>query len=241
MLIIAIDTSGKSAGVSLAEGDAQSFRAIESSAISGGTFSAQLVPTVAELLRKHGFAAKDLGGFAVVSGPGSFTGLRIGLSAIKGLAEVLQKPIATVSLLEAVASLPNVASSLNLTSSSMSHNNVASVLDASRGEFFLGLYAFAGDGTGKMQHEALCSQAELLDEIQSDTQPAVITCDESVARVLSTLHIPHEVAARPDSALIAQLGLRKLLTGQTTPVESLDANYLRRSDAEVLLLKGSHK
>ena len=76
---------------------------IEVVSLDGGTFSAQLVPQVAALLAKHGFGKQDIGGFAVVSGPGSFTGLRIGLAAIKALAEVLAKPIAAVSLLEAMA------------------------------------------------------------------------------------------------------------------------------------------
>ena len=97
MLILAIDTSGQSGGITLAETDAGSFRVIESAAIAGGTFSAQLIPTLAALLKKHGYGVKDLGGFAAASGPGSLTGLRVGLSAIKGLAETLHKPIATVS------------------------------------------------------------------------------------------------------------------------------------------------
>ena len=83
MLILGIDTSGKSGGIALAEGDEQAFSVLESSPIAGGTFSAQLVPSVASLLAKHGFAANDLDGFAVASGPGSFTGLRVGLSAVK--------------------------------------------------------------------------------------------------------------------------------------------------------------
>src|SRR5437588_7684932 len=103
MLILAIDTSGKSGGITLAEGNDTSFRVLESSPIAGGTFSAQLVPTLASLLQKHGLTVTDIDGFAAVSGPGSFTGLRVGLSAIKGLAEVLKKPIAAISLLEALA------------------------------------------------------------------------------------------------------------------------------------------
>src|SRR5215471_19528063 len=103
MLLLSIDTSGKLGGLTLADGNQKSLRVIESAPIEGGTFSSQLVPTLAALLQRHGFVASELDGFVAVSGPGSFTGLRVGLSAIKGLAEVLRKPIATVSLLEAVA------------------------------------------------------------------------------------------------------------------------------------------
>jgi tRNA A37 threonylcarbamoyladenosine modification protein TsaB len=70
MLILAIDTSGKSGGITLAEGGQQSFRVLESAPIEGGTFSAQLVPAIAALLQKQGAGAKDIDGFAVVSGPG---------------------------------------------------------------------------------------------------------------------------------------------------------------------------
>src|SRR3977135_627447 len=104
MLILAIDTSGQSGGTNLAAADAGSFRVIETAAIAGVTFSAQLTPTLAALLKKHGYGVKDLGGFAAASGPGSFTGLRVGLSAIKGLAETLHKPIATGAVLERLAS-----------------------------------------------------------------------------------------------------------------------------------------
>ncbi|HEX9254304.1 MAG TPA: tRNA (adenosine(37)-N6)-threonylcarbamoyltransferase complex dimerization subunit type 1 TsaB, partial [Candidatus Angelobacter sp.] len=128
MLILAIDTSGQSGGITLAEADKGPFRVVESAAIAGGTFSAQLIPTLAALLKKHGYGVKDLGGFAAASGPGSFTGLRVGLSAIKGLAETLHKPIATVSVLEALASLAN------------RDGKIAAAIDAGRKEVFLGVY-----------------------------------------------------------------------------------------------------
>ena len=128
MLILAIDTSGQSGGITLAEAEEKSFRLLESSPIAGGTFSAQLIPTFAALLTRHGHSVKDIGGFAAASGPGSFTGLRVGLSAIKGLAETLHKPIAAVSMLEALASLSD------------REGKIATVLDAGRKEVFLGIY-----------------------------------------------------------------------------------------------------
>ena len=76
------------------------FELIAIAPLVGGTFSAQLIPQVSELLSSNGFMKTAIGAFAVVSGPGSFTGLRIGLAAVKALAEVLHKPIAAVSLLE---------------------------------------------------------------------------------------------------------------------------------------------
>src|SRR3981189_2863051 len=130
MLLFATDTSGRHGSIALAwaEEDAQAtgtelpgIEMLELVALSGGTFSAQLVPQVAATLAKHGFSKNDLAAFAVASGPGSFTGLRVGLAAIKGLAEILGKPIATVSTLEAGAH------------SSGSAGKVTAILDAGRG------------------------------------------------------------------------------------------------------------
>src|SRR5216684_4989526 len=102
MLLLAADTSGRHGSIALAHcGPEAACAVIEVVPLDGGTFSARLVPQVAALLAKHGLNKRDIDGFAVVSGPGSFTGLRIGLAAVKALAEVLAKPIAAVSLLEA--------------------------------------------------------------------------------------------------------------------------------------------
>src|SRR5215470_15623517 len=171
MLILGIDTSGRSGGITLAEGDAQSFRALESSPIAGGTFSAQLVPTLASLLEKHRFTPKDIGGFAVASGPGSFTGLRVGLSAVKGLVEVLDTPIATISLLQALATL------------SGTHGQIAAVLDAGRSEVFWGVYEVSRDQAKKVD-EKLLTRPEFLQQLSGID--AVVTCDESVVQLVAS-------------------------------------------------------
>ena len=104
-----------------------------------------MVPQIAALLAKHGFGKTDIGGFAVVSGPGSFTGVRVGLAAIKALAEVLQKPIAAVSLLEAIAV------------SCGSQGRLVAVLDAGRGEVYAGEYEVHGDIV-QLLHERLLTR-----------------------------------------------------------------------------------
>src|ERR1700690_3230390 len=104
MFLLAIDTSGKHGSLALEQGALDgSCNVLEVVPLEGGTFSAQLIPQVASLLARHGRTKQDTGAFAAASGPGSFTGLRVGLAAVKALAEVLHKPIVAVSLLEAVA------------------------------------------------------------------------------------------------------------------------------------------
>jgi tRNA threonylcarbamoyladenosine biosynthesis protein TsaB len=232
MLILAIDTSGQSGGITLAEAGAGSFRVIESAAIAGGTFSAQLIPTLAALLKKHGYGVKDIGGFAAASGPGSFTGLRVGLSAIKGLAETLHKPIATVSVLEALASLAD------------RDGKIAAGIDAGRKEVFLGLYEKQPANSAQqsaensnhamlMQREELLTQQNFFAALVAEHPACLITSDAALAELAAGSNSHVVVAASPGSETIARLAARKLLAGETVSVEALDANYLRRSDAEI--------
>jgi len=216
---------------------------IESAAIAGGTFSAQLIPTLAALLKKHGYGVQDLGGFAAASGPGSFTGLRVGLSAIKGLAETLHKPIATVSVLEALASLAD------------REGKIAAAMDAGRKEVFLGVYQkHANESSSQAkqsvensmqqsdahsdnglieQREELLTQQDFLATLATERPAVIITSDSALAELASSSHAAVLVVTRPGSEVIARIGAAKLLTGETVSVEALDANYLRRSDAEI--------
>jgi tRNA threonylcarbamoyladenosine biosynthesis protein TsaB len=228
MLILAIDTSGQSGGITLAQADAGSFRVVESAAIAGGTFSAQLIPTLAALLKKHGYGVKDLEGFAAASGPGSFTGLRVGLSAIKGLAETLHKPIATVSVLEALGSMAG------------RRGKIAAAINAGRKEVFLGVYQRNGDSAGEKsddalikQREELLTQQDFLATLATERPAVIITSGAALAELAAASHSAVVVVTPPGSEVIARIGAGKLLAGETVSVEALDANYLRRSDAEI--------
>src|ERR1700685_3703861 len=112
MLLLSAETSGRHGSIALARADASGpCEVIEVAFLDRGNFSEQLIPQIAALLTKHKATKNDIKAFVVASGPGSFTGLRVGLAAIKALAEVLAKPIATVSLLEAIAAAkpePNI-------------------------------------------------------------------------------------------------------------------------------------
>lgn len=220
MLLLSIDTSGKSGGIALAQGDQSGFSVLDSSLIAGGTFSAQLVPTLASLLQKHGFTPADIRGLVAVSGPGSFTGLRVGLSAIKGLAEVLRIPIATVSVLEAMVI------------SSGREGRVAAALDAGRAEAYFGVYQVAG-GRASLIREQLLPHAELVDEMQGENVQLLVTCDQTIAGLAASAETHLLKIERPGTEGAARIGLAKLLAGETVGVETLDANYIRRSDAEI--------
>jgi tRNA threonylcarbamoyladenosine biosynthesis protein TsaB len=220
MLLLAADTSGKNGSIALARvtpGQSE-VEIVEAVPLAGGTFSAQLVPQISALLERHGYRKSDLAGFVVVSGPGSFTGLRVGLAAIKALAEVLQKPICSVSLLEAVAAASNGAI----------RGDVLAALDAGRGEVYVGDYQV---GTAAHTHsERLLSREEFVTESKGRT---VITPDPALAEIARAAGVPVEQISYPDSRVIARLGWSRLGRGETVSPEALDANYIRRSDAEI--------
>ena len=214
MLLLAADTSGKHGTIALAHcGPGASCDVIEVAPLEGGTFSAQLIPQIAALLTRHGFSKADIGAFAVVAGPGSFTGIRVGLAAIKGLAEVLAKPIAAVSLLDAVAV------------SGRSQGRVTAVLDAGRGEVYAGEYEVQG-GDSRLLNEGLLTQAELLDAATGST---IVVAEKSLAETIRAAGLSMDEIEMPRSDVIARLGWQKIRAGNIVPPDVLDANYLRTS------------
>jgi tRNA threonylcarbamoyladenosine biosynthesis protein TsaB len=221
MILLAIDTSGKDGSLALARvpedaRDASELTILEMVPLEGGTFSAQLVPQIAGLLAKHGLGTNDIGAFAVASGPGSFTGLRVGLAAIKALAEILGKPIAAVSRLEALARAAGI------------RGTVVAALDAGRGEVYAGTYD-VGD-TAHMRGERLLTNVELFAEAAGEV---LVTPDAKLAESARAAGLRVEQVDLPRSDVIARLGWEKIRRGETVSHEDLEANYIRRSDAEI--------
>jgi tRNA threonylcarbamoyladenosine biosynthesis protein TsaB len=216
MLLLATDTSGKFGSIGLAHGNPDgTCRIVEVISLDGGAFSAQLVPEIAAVLAKHAFSKAQIGAFCVASGPGSFTGLRVGLAAVKALAEVLQKPIAAVSLLEAVAERA-------------SHpGRIMAAMDAGRNEVYAGVYE-AHDGNAISIREELISLQAL-----AQAGLRVVTPDRNIVDALAASGVPGELVERPQSDSIARIGWRKIRAGDTVSPEVLEANYIRRSDAEI--------
>jgi tRNA threonylcarbamoyladenosine biosynthesis protein TsaB len=217
MLLLATDTSGKYGSIALANCKEEVCKISEVVSLEGGTFSAQLVPQISALLEKYRFTKQDIGAFAVAFGPGSFTGLRVGLAAIKALAEVIGKPIAAVSLLEAVAA------------SASAHGNLMAALDAGRNEIYLGEYTAEKAGL-QTRREWLASREECFAAAGEST---LVTPNENLAAEARNRGLRVEQVDQPRSDMIARLGWRKVQRGETISPLDLDANYIRRSDAEI--------
>jgi tRNA threonylcarbamoyladenosine biosynthesis protein TsaB len=223
MLVLGIDTSSKQGGAALvsAQSDGTDFRVLEVVGLEGGTFSAELVPQIAGMLARQGRRAEQLNGIVAVTGPGSFTGLRVGLAAVKGLAETLKLPIAGLSMLEVVAS------------ASSARDTVHAVLDAGRGEVYVGEYKVTGRSVACVR-EYVQALPQFVEAIRTLGHAArVVTPDAAVADTIRANGTRVMRITRPPADVIARLGFRRILAGSTIAPDALDANYIRRSDAEI--------
>ncbi|MEO6119314.1 MAG: tRNA (adenosine(37)-N6)-threonylcarbamoyltransferase complex dimerization subunit type 1 TsaB [Terriglobales bacterium] len=234
MLILAIDTAHKNGSITLAQTDNHSFQLLQTLPVDGGAFSAQLVPRIAQLLADNGFNKSSIDAYVACVGPGSFTGLRIGLSGIKGLAEVLPRPIAAVSSLEALAAAAGFATNAQRPSPSDSSQNapgpdiLLALLDAGRSEFYAGEYRREGHHLTRIS-EALCTPDELKRLLKQGS--TAIASQSTVADFVLAAGANCITVPEVDSARIAEVGWRKLLAGDTISADALDANYLRRDDS----------
>jgi tRNA threonylcarbamoyladenosine biosynthesis protein TsaB len=216
MRVLAVDTSTMAGGVALVE-DA---RVVGESLLDvRTTHSERLMLAIDRVLTDAGWEARHLDGIAVAVGPGSFTGLRIGLAAVKGLAMALRCPIAAVSTLDAMAAALPWAT-----------RAVCPVLDARRGEVYASLYRWDGT-TMRREWEYLALSPEAL--AAKLTEP-VIGVGDGAALVPS----PWVTLARPmrrgaPAATVGWLGEERLRRGDTVAPSDLLPTYLRPSEAEL--------
>ncbi len=212
-VLLAIDTCGPSGSVALGRFAGGDLEVLGQAELAGRTYSATVVSAIAELLSRTGTELGLLHAMVVVNGPGSFTGVRVGLSAAKGLVEGTGISIVAVSRLEVLSSKACVRSA---------------ALDAHRNEVYLRIEQAAAD-----PKELLADSREL-----AAIEPAplrVAVCDDAAATLLSTAW-PHTQLVRTQPPLASdalRLGAQRLLAGSIVDPALLDGHYLRRSDAEI--------
>jgi tRNA threonylcarbamoyladenosine biosynthesis protein TsaB len=214
--ILAIDTCGASGSVALGRLAGRDLEILGQTELAGRTYSATLVSAVAALLASARVALRDLAGIVVVHGPGSFTGVRVGLSAVKGLAQAAEIPVVPLSRLLVLARRAQVPSA---------------ALDAQRGELFLRL-----ESAGREPVEMLAGPAELASILSSGHSPLRIgVCDGVAAGLIASTWPETQLvpAAPPLASDALRLGESRLVAGVTADLAHLDGHYLRRSDAEI--------
>ena len=223
MVVLALNTSGRRGSAALCRGDAARLEVLGLSSLEGGTYSARLIPAIGDLLDRAGLTKSQIDGLVVVDGPGSFTGLRVGLSTVKALCEILQKPLATVSMLEALA-----------ITCGHEGETVTAVLDAGRGEVYVGEYRLGSECASRVEQSI-----EKLDAFVKRTpsiESRIVTTFPKLAGAGAASSAAATVIDALPADAIAKIGLRKLLAGETADPITLDANYIRRSDAELFSL-----
>ena len=219
-LVLAVDTCGAAGSVALA-------RLIEASAgdsgiepvgqkeLAGRTYSTTLIPAIEELLNVAHARVADLHAIVAVSGPGSFTGVRVGLSTVKGLSEPGQTPVVTVSRLAVLARKGKAQ---------------WAALDAHRGEIFLRM---AEGEPGNVFRERLAGQAEL--GAMSGPPGRVAVCDAVAGALIEGAWPGAELVrtSAPTALEALELAVPLVRSGEFVDLALLDGHYLRRSDAEI--------
>ena len=212
-MILALDTTGQYGSIALSldpstPHGAGTLDEMELHAPDG--FAHVLYGYVEEILRRNRAKLADVECFAAASGPGSFTGVRVGLACIKGLAEAMGKPAVGVSNLQAIASFGTAPLR-------------AVVMDARRGEVYGAVY----DASGRLvQRETVAKLSAWLERLsQGDVE--ILSPDLESAQVVI------KKTPRAIAAAVARLACDRLARGDAGDPAALDANYVRRSDAEL--------
>ena len=224
MKILAIDTSTRVGSIAVVEGPllkAQQILNIRA------THNQRLLPGIERILADAGWSLDDLDGFAVSLGPGSFTGLRIGLSVVKGLAWATGKPLATVPTLDALAA--NV---------SFVPHKICPILDARKGEIYTALYRQGAEGIPLRLTSYMAIKPEELIALVSETTVIIgdglLSYGDYLKRELGNrlvLAPPHLSVIH--ASCVAWLAWHKLRSGESDDVSSCTPLYVRPSEAEL--------
>jgi tRNA threonylcarbamoyladenosine biosynthesis protein TsaB len=215
--ILAMDTTGEFGSLALAEDE----KVVDTILLhSPDGFAHVLFDHIRVILRRRNLALCDIDCFAAASGPGSFTGVRVGLAACKGLAEACGKSVAAVSNLQALAA----GGSAPLR---------AAVIDARRGEvysaaFSANLEAVVPETVGNLSQFLESLPAAELEFLSTDTFPL-----QKLLTGTRFAKCPVRNVERALASLVARIAWIQSAGGETLDPAAVDANYVRRSDAEL--------
>jgi tRNA threonylcarbamoyladenosine biosynthesis protein TsaB len=216
MRVLAVDTSTLAGGVALLDGERTVAEYVLDIRL---THSERLMPAIDRVMRDAGWTPRDLGGLAVAVGPGSFTGLRIGVSAIKGLALALSLPIAAVPTLDALAA--------GVPGSSLP---VCPVIPARRDEVYASLYRWDGTAMRREWDYLAVPPADLAERLR---EPVMVLGEGAGAIASPLAHRAPPWRCLPSPATVGHLGLARLRRGDLVGPGELEPLYVRPSQAEL--------
>ena len=224
MIVLALDTTSRRGGLALLKnGEMVEARFVE----APDGFAAKLYPEIRELLERNNVSLVEVDCYAATSGPGSFTGIRIGLTAIKSLAEVNRKKVVGVSNLRAMAELGE-------------GRFRAPLMDARRGEVYAAVYDARGN---TVVDEVVTPWSEFV-ELVGRREVTFLSCDAGLftvngaaplhaARRSSSGSARHMTLDIPIAAGVGHIAARLMASGVALDPLELNANYVRRPDAEL--------
>ena len=222
MKILSVDSSAVAASVAVTS-DGRLLA--EYTLNNGNTHSETLLPMIENILKALGISISDIDLFACSSGPGSFTGVRIGAATIKGLAFAQEKPCVGVSTLEAIAENAKLRGGL-----------ICPVMNARRSQVYTALFRSDGKELVRLMPDSAMAISEL-DEALAAYGEEVCFCGDGYEITLSLLrktkaaHTPERL--RHQSAFsVAEVAAREYEKGNTVNDSALSVNYLRPSQAE---------
>jgi tRNA threonylcarbamoyladenosine biosynthesis protein TsaB len=231
MKILAVDTATKSCSVAIV--DKESLLA-EMTVVNEQTHTKHLLEMINLVIKHSGLNLSDLNGFAVTRGPGSFTGLRIGISSVKGFAAAQGKPIAGVSSLDALARQV-----------SFSPHLICSLIDARRDEVYSSKYRYKDGNLKKEGKEQAVSPIDVLDEID---EPCIFVGSGAVQyrnvindKLGEYAYFAQAYENTIRASTIARLGMDRFEIDDTDDVETFVPNYIRKSNAQLKLQGKNHK
>ncbi len=223
-MILAFETSAKAASVALWE-DGKLLG--ESYQNTGLTHSQTLLSMAEDMLRNCGKTAEDVTAVAVANGPGSFTGVRIGVAAAKGFAWGREIPCVGVSTLEAMARNLGVWDGY-----------VVSAMDARRDQTYTALFRAENGTLTRITEDAALSYAELKETLKNCEKPfflvgdGAVLCYNTLKEDLPGLVLPPEHRMHQRATGVALVAEEMLSRGESADGASLKPNYLRLSQAE---------
>lgn len=223
MKILAVDTATTSCSVAVFDNETM---LSESTLVRQQTHSKHLMEMIDYVVGLAGIATTELDGFAVTIGPGTFTGLRIGLSSIKGLAMASRKPVVGVSSLDALAMQATPTFYL-----------ICPLIDARRGEVYFSRYRFHKGRLNKEMDDAVLSPEDVVENV---TEPCVFVGNGALTyrKTMQNL-VDKELYFSPSyqsvirASTVAHLSMSKFKSGETNDVGMLVPHYIRIPDAEL--------
>ncbi|WP_429885047.1 tRNA (adenosine(37)-N6)-threonylcarbamoyltransferase complex dimerization subunit type 1 TsaB [Geoalkalibacter halelectricus] len=221
--LLALDTSGSTGSVALCRGEKLLAEILFN---VHGTHSERLMSGVRQVLADTDTALGAVDAFVVVQGPGSFTGVRVGMATAKGLALATGRPLIGVSSLQTLA--------MNVPEAEYP---VCALLDARKKEVYAGLFRMRRGHPAPLGEERVIAPLELVRRMQG---PALFLGEGAVAyrnhteeHLGTEAHFAPWVLHSPRASMAALIGLERLRSGETHTPQTLNAAYIRPSEAEI--------